>query len=235
MKLPILVSLPHAGTVIPTEVRDWCLLAEDDIIEDGDKGAAEIFGSLRDSAMGFVTTDIARAAVDPNRDENDRGMDGVVKTHTIWMKRIYDRELPEQTVRTLIDRYWRPYHEELTRLASCGALVGIDCHTMVETAPPISPGPGEARPAVCLGFGDGTCPEGWIWSLKEALESEFSMEVRINDPFRGGYIIRTHAGELPWMQIELSRGDFMDNEEKKDCFIRALGKWADSGLLQLHK
>jgi N-formylglutamate amidohydrolase len=230
MKLPLLVSLPHAGKVIPPEVKDWCLLKEDDIIEDGDKGANEIYGHLRDNVMGFVTTDIARAIVDLNRNEDDISIDGVVKTHSIWMKQIYDRELPENTVRTLINRYWRPYHEELTQLSSCGAVIGIDCHTMVETAPPISPISGQTRPSVCLGFADGTCPEEWIRALKESLEIEFRMEVKTNDPFRGGYIIRKHSNELPWMQIEMSRGDFMDIYKKKEHFMNALIKWTSTVL-----
>ena len=36
----------------------------------------------------------------------------------------------------------------------------------------------------------------------------------INHPFKGGYIIRSHAMKIPWIQIELSREDFFSLEEK---------------------
>ena len=77
---------------------------------------------------------------------------------------------------------------------------------MLAVGPPIGPGPGLPRPHVCLGNADGTCPQ-----------------VTHNDPFRGGHITRTHAAEMPWVQIELSRGPFLANAEKRARVLRALG------------
>ncbi|MBL7144710.1 MAG: hypothetical protein ISS76_10795 [Phycisphaerae bacterium] len=37
----------------------------------------------------YITTDIARAIVDMNRAEHDRGQDGIVKTHTCYNAREY--------------------------------------------------------------------------------------------------------------------------------------------------
>ena len=39
MKLPILLSVPHAGGKIPPEVADICRLTDKDVREDGDEGA----------------------------------------------------------------------------------------------------------------------------------------------------------------------------------------------------
>ena len=47
MTLPFLLSVPHAGLTIPSEVEDICLLNQQDIIEDGDSGAAEIYLPLQ--------------------------------------------------------------------------------------------------------------------------------------------------------------------------------------------
>ena len=46
--------------------------------------------------------------------------------------------------------------------------------------------------------------------------------VTVNDPFRGGYITRSHAAEMPWVQLELSRGPFAANSEKRRRVLRAL-------------
>ena len=83
MTLPFLVSVPHAGLSVPPEVEGLCILEEQDIIEDGDEGAAEIYYPLKDQVTAFVFTDIARAIVDMNRREDDRTKDGVVKTSEV--------------------------------------------------------------------------------------------------------------------------------------------------------
>lgn len=228
MKLPLLISLPHAGTQVPEELRGYSLLTMDEIIRDGDEEALEIYGWLGESAVAYHTTEIARAFVDMNRAKDDIRLDGVVKTHTIWNQQIYSSPLPEIVIRTLIDRYWRPYHEGLSALANGDAVLGLDCHTMAAVAPPIGPDPGRKRPLVCLGNADGTCPESWIRTLAECFEGSFGMEVRINDPFSGGYIIRAHSGELPWVQLEISRGGSLSSEDKRERVSAALARWLET-------
>jgi N-formylglutamate amidohydrolase len=43
MKLPILVSVPHAGTQIPAELKALTHIAMNDVVKDGDEQAAEIY------------------------------------------------------------------------------------------------------------------------------------------------------------------------------------------------
>ncbi|NIQ82806.1 MAG: N-formylglutamate amidohydrolase, partial [Anaerolineae bacterium] len=86
--LPLLISVPHGGPKIPPEVESICVLTQEQIVEDGDEGAGEIY-SIEDEVAAFVTTGVARAFVDVNRAEDDRRADGVVKTHTIWEIPIY--------------------------------------------------------------------------------------------------------------------------------------------------
>ena len=78
---------------------------------------------------------------------------------------------------------------------------------------------------VCLGNADGTCPQDWIEDLKQRFEQVFGPHVTINEPFRGGYITRTHAAEMPWVQLELSRALFATNAEKCQGVLSALGAW----------
>ena len=56
MTLPLLLSAPHAGLIIPPEVQDLCALSKEEIIEDGDEGAAEIFFPLQKEVSALVTT-----------------------------------------------------------------------------------------------------------------------------------------------------------------------------------
>ena len=231
MTLPLIISVPHAGVHVPPEVENLCILDETEIIQDGDEGADRIYHPLREVVSAFVTTDIARAIVDMNRAEGDQRKDGVVKTHTCWNVPVYERELENGIVRTLIEKYHRPYHKALTRFAE-GVILGVDCHTMAAEGPPVGPDSGVTRPNLCLSDYGGTCPREWTLTLAACLEQAFGTGVSINHPFRGGYIIRSHAKEVPWIQLELSRGRFMSDEEKSKCVHEALKAWV-AGLEDL--
>jgi N-formylglutamate deformylase len=225
MTLPFLVSVPHAGLRVPPEVIGLCILKEQDIIKDSDEGASAIYYPLRNEVTGFVTTDIARAIVDMNRKENDWGSDGVVKTHTCWEVPVYNEPLSEELIASLLEQHYRPYHAQLSHLSNRVRL-GLDCHTMAEVGPPIGPDSGSRRPRVCLSNGDGsTCPQEWLISLSDCFSRAFGDKVSMNAPFKGGHITRSHAKEIPWIQIELSREPFLDNQEKSQRVFQAIKQW----------
>ena len=224
MKLPILLSVPHAGWKIPAEVQDICILTEKDILEDGDVGAAEIYYPLEEEVATFVTTDIGRAIVDLNRAEDDFWKDGVIKTHTCWDVPVYSSYPSKDIIQKLIAKYHRPYHNQLSELAK-KVKIGIDCHTMAAVGPPVAPDSGKERPPICLSHAEHTCPDEWIESLAQCLSQSLDFPVSINEPFKGGHIIRSHAKEIPWIQIEYSRAPFISNKLKSACLLKALKEW----------
>lgn len=228
MKLPILISSPHAGTEIPPEVEDICLLSNNDIIADGDEQAIEIY-DFQDKVSTFLSTNIARAFVDLNRASDDRRIDGVVKTHTCLGVPIYSEPLSEELIKELLFKYYWPYHNKLSEFAST-VKVGIDCHTMRTVGPPVGPDPDKPRPLICLSNADGTCPDNWFFSLAVELERVFQTAVSLNKPFTGGYIIRSHANELPWIQLEFSRTGSLTVEEKRIGVLQALDNWSQEML-----
>lgn len=221
--MPFLISVPHAGTGVPPEVELLNRLTPCQIAADGDEGADSIYTRLRDHARHFVTSRIARAYVDLNRGEGDIREDGVVKTHTCWGEPIYSAPLTREQVRILILKYHRPYHRRLEALAGKGVILGIDCHTMAETGPPLAPDAGKERPQVCLGDAHGTsCPVSWTRILAECLDRYFKGEVRINQPFAGGWITRHQHRFMPWIQLELSRAPFAVDAEKGERVLKAI-------------
>lgn len=225
MKLPFLVSLPHAGLDTPDELKEYCVLSHEGIVKDGDEQAWDIYSGLESIVEGFQTTSIARAFVDLNRASDDIRLDGVVKTHTTWNQPIYNRKLENDIIELLIAKYWKPYHEALSRLGRKEIKLGIDCHTMAAIGPPVGPDTGKVRPAVCLSNSHSTCPDEWIQLMKKCFEDAFNEKVRINDPFTGGYITKYHSTEMPWIQIEISRGDFMSVSRKEELVLEALTSW----------
>ena len=229
-KLPLVISVPHAGLRVPAEVTDMCSLSAQEIADDGDGGGAEIY-SIQAEVEAFVTTDVARAIVDMNRAPDDRRPDGVVKTHTCWNVPVYRRPLHESEVERLLGAYHSPYHDQLSELGRSGRWpLGVDCHTMAANGPPVGPDHGKERPWICLSNGDGTCPPTWIEGLRACFAELVDGPVSVNDPFRGGYITRSHGAEMPWMQLEMSRAPFMTNHGKRQMVLTAFSNWVSSHL-----
>jgi formiminoglutamase len=224
--LPVLISLPHGGLDVPESLRGNCLLSLEQIVQDGDEYAREIYAPLEVEAAAFVDTGIARAVLDMNRAEDDMRKDGVVKTHTCWDVPIWRKPLAKAEIERLLEEHHRPYHRRLSELAGrADILLGVDCHTMAASGPPVGPDPGVERPQVCLGDAGGeSCPGQWMEILRSAFSARFPGRVTINEPFSGGYITRRHGGEMPWVQLELSRGDFANPGQKAEWVRGALAE-----------
>jgi formiminoglutamase len=228
-KLPLLLSVPHAGLRVPPEVEALCILSEREIIEDGDEHAAAIYWPLQQQVEAFLTSDIARAIVDLNRAEDDIRKNGVIKSHTCWDVPVYSKPPSAEVIETLLQRYHRPYHGRLRELAQSGLKLAVDCHTMAAVGPPVGPDSGEQRPAVCLGDVNGTSlPREWSASMLECFKEAFAgYQVTLNAPFSGGYITRNHSKEMPWIQLELSRTPYLPNDEKSARVLQALRCWCE--------
>lgn len=223
MTLPLLLSVPHAGLEVPAEAAPLCALSPEEIADDGDGGAAEIY-SLAEEVVRFETSAVARAIVDLNRADDDFRKDGVIKTHTCWDVPVWRQPPGDTLVRELLARHHAPYHARLAR-ADPAVVLGVDCHTMAEAGPPVGPDPGAVRPEVCLSDADGTLPRPWFERMIGAFRAEFEGEVAVNRPFRGGYIVRAHAAERPWVQVELSRAPFDSDAGKRRRVLAALRSW----------
>lgn len=242
-KLPIIVSVPHGGEIIAPEMSNHTLLSRRDIFSDGDPLTRDIYDFKDEVAFYFEST-IARATVDLNRSPDDLpplNHDGVIKSHTVTGKGIYRKKrIPSKdTLRLLLKKYYKPYHDGLGEMSRKPHLFcGIDCHTMLDRAPTTSSRSGRQRPFICLSNrGDRrgnrvrgrrlTCPPEMLRSLSRFLQEQFPEEadgIILNNPFLGGYIVRHHSNALPWIQIELNRRSYLSPE------------WYDPGNLEVcHK
>ncbi len=226
--LPLLVSVPHAGLAVPPEAEPYRILTDAQIADDADGQAREVYARLDGRVRAFLSSDVARAIVDLNRASGDFGPDGVVKTATCSEDPVYNPFPPESVVDTLLQRYYRPYHEHLSRLAAMeGVVLGVDCHTMAATGPSAGPDPGRKRPLACLSDAGGTLPGPWFTRLARCFTAQFGPSVSLNDPFKGGWITSSHASELPWVQIELSRSEELSPEDKSNRVLAALTDFCD--------
>lgn len=241
--LPVLVSIPHGGSREPPELAGRVAASRAGVLDDSDAFTAEIYGLRRGAeAEEVVSAGIARAFVDPNRppaESPPEAPDGATKSETCFGEALYRRGAePGAALRErLIERYHAGYHAALRAALSNPRLrLCVDCHSMAAEAPPRSSpdGAGATRPAFCLSDGgaaaaDGaaaaaapSCPRPDLERLASCIASSFGVGrggVRINDPFGGGYIVRTYgaaaaaARRAPWVQIEMNRSLYLDGPQ----------------------
>lgn len=223
--LPVLISVPHGGTHVPREVRGLAQLRIEQILADGDEEAPAVYGTLKPHVTRFRLGWIGRAFVDLNRARDDRGPDGVVKTRTCWNEPIYREPLSEELVQTLLEQYHTPYHADLAE-AAASVKLGIDGHTMAAVGPPIAADAGKKRPRACVSTGGGSCPKEWAQKVAAVLGEHLNARVPVDDPFKGGYIARSRPGGIPWMQIEIARGPWMNAEDKGAAVLAAVRELA---------
>jgi N-formylglutamate deformylase len=214
---PVLISVPHAGTEVPPELEGRIDIGPDEIFDECDAFAREIYGAA-DCARFVLDTAVARTFVDLNRAEDDlppANPDGAVKSHTSYNRAIYraGHEPDAALVERLLERYHRPYHRTIQAILAdqgAGLELALDCHSMAPVGPDLSPDPGRRRPTICLGNVRGrACPPATTDRLAGCFARAFGLpdhEVARNRPFGGGHITRTYGGRpVPWVQVELSR------------------------------
>jgi formiminoglutamase len=245
--LPILLSIPHGGSRVPKELRHRVCITPQDLFVDGDACTSDIF-DLGDDVQRVIKTDVARAFVDLNRPPDERPLhhpDGVVKTATCFQQPIFKpgHEPGSELTGLLIERYHAPYHARLKEAtAEPGVRLALDCHSMLPSAPPVENNRGEPRPLFCLSNRDGaTAPPALLGELAASIASAFEVQserIGLNDPFKGGYIIKRHGGSrLPWIQVEMNRCLYLEKpwydretlrvdagriSELRECFRDAL-------------
>ncbi len=223
---PFLISIPHGGDRVPPEVQERVVLSPQELSYNSDPRTREIY-DFRERVAGVIDTPIARSIIDLNRAPYDlppRNPDGVLKVVTATGTPVYrEGRFPElHLINRLLGRYYYPYHRRISDLLESGRIgVAFDCHSMLPFAPLMWPDSGKSRPIICLGnSGDSkgeasnrrsppTCPPAWIRELAGTFHEVFGDfgEVAINEPYPGGFIIRSHFRQkrIPWIQVEISR------------------------------
>jgi formiminoglutamase len=215
LKLPLLVSVPHAGNEVPEYLTDRICLSGDELAAENDRGAREIFFGLEPIVEAYRSSEIARVIVDVDRSEEDRSKDGVIKTHSREEKLIWDGPLEDETIQRLLEAYYRPYHKDLSNFARRkNVMLGIDCHTR------------PSGPLVSLSNGRGTCTDETLRSIAECFARAFGSAPAINHPEVGGYSIRRHSSELEWIEVQIAYAGALTPEAKAKAMRIALELWS---------
>lgn len=182
--LPIILSRPHGGMGIPSEIEDLIQIDEIALYNDCDLWIDELFDFAHEDLKSHVPTGhslgvletvsmpVARALIDVNRPLSRLGTpDGPVKSHTSYGVPIYREPLTDELQDTLISRYWQSYHDQIDSALSRHeeeVKLFIDCHSMAQHGPTAYHDAGQARPLICvanLGDKNGEPTEQFGWTF----------------------------------------------------------------------
>lgn len=224
--LPILISFPHSGTVLPGSMRER-FTAAGRAVPDTDWFVPELYRRCLDrlDASTLIATH-SRYVVDLNRPADGSALypgrleSAVCPTETFEGDAIYaaGRELSHTEISERIDRYWRPYH--LALAAERDRIMGIhrrcliwDAHSIRSRSPRLFEG---ELPELNLGTYSGrSAAAPLVARVVERLRAQRRFSHVVDGRFKGGHITR-HFGDparnVHAMQLEIAQRAYMSED-----------------------
>jgi formiminoglutamase len=199
---PLIVSLPHVGTVLPASIED-ALVSPWLARKDCDWWIDELYDFAHELDATIVRTSISRTAIDVNRDPSGVSLYPGQATTELCPTTTFDGE-PLYLAGTAPDAaevarrratWFDPYHGEiarqLDRLRAGGrAVVLYDCHSIRSVIPRLFEG---RLPAFNIGTNSGSsCAPALAAAVARRCEATGRSCVT-NGRFKGGFITRKYG------------------------------------------
>ena len=218
---PLLVSVPHDGRGVPPAIRERMTAAGWEL-PDTDWHVARLYDFVHELDASLLVANYSRYVVDLNRPASDATLypgqvaTGLCPVQTFAGDDIYETGAVDANDRQQrIDRYWRPYHEQLgAALAAIQERYGYallwDAHSIPSRVPRLFDG--ELTELNVGTYGGKSCaPAIETGITAEALASPFAAV--LNGRFQGGFITRHYgdpAGRVHAVQLEIAQRVYMD-------------------------
>ena len=230
---PVVFTSPHSGRDYSADLMKDVRLNPLALRRSEDSFVDELFDTAPENGAPLLAANFPRAFCDANREPWELDPSMFAEPLPAWVntnssrvnaglgtiakvvasgEAIYGAKLTFKEAERRVCNYWRPFHNELSRLIASikerfGYCLVIDCHSM--------PSNGQGRRPVDFILGDlhGVACASRVTRMVEAWLVRQGFHVRRNDPYAGGYITR-HYGrptdDVHVLQIEIARGLYMD-------------------------
>lgn len=225
---PIVVSVPHAGTEIPNELRGAFRDEISSFIDDTDWFVDRLYGFAPELGITLVRARYSRYLIDLNRDpdgaplySDGRTITQLVPSITFLGEPIYRAAPPsEAEITRRKELYFRPYYEllaaEIDELQQGFPQVLLwDAHSIRARVTTIR---AEPFPQLILGDRDGTTADARLSACARDRLSDRGFSAAYNEPFKGGQITR-HFGKpatgVHGLQLEMAKTNYMDDAERE--------------------
>jgi N-formylglutamate deformylase len=211
---PLLVSVPHVGTMIPEDIRrryEARALA----VEDTDWHLDQLYAFVREMGASLIVPRYSRYLIDLNRSPENAPMYAAANNTELCPTRAFTGDAlyrngyapDDGEIKRRLDAYWQPYHhaltDELARLkATYGHAILFDGHSIKSELPWLFEG---RLPDLNLGTVNGTsCAPALRAALTHVIESQTTFTHAIDERFKGGYITRNYGRPSDaWHAVQL--------------------------------
>ncbi len=217
--IPLLVSVPHDGRILPDDIAMTMTDAGRDI-PDTDWHVSKLYEFARGLGAATISAQLSRYVVDLNRPADNATLyegqiaTGLCPRQTFDGQDIYN-EGTGIDVAARVEQFWGPYHAKIAdTLAefrqSHGFALLWDAHSIASRVPRLFDGD---LPILNVGtWGGRSCDAGIAGDVIEIAEDS-PFEAVVNARFQGGYITRHYgrpADNIQVIQLELAQRAYMD-------------------------
>ncbi|WP_339466689.1 N-formylglutamate deformylase [Pseudomonas capeferrum] len=224
-RLPLLISMPHAGLQLTPAVREG-LVDQARSLPDTDWHIPQLYDFARELGASVVAAEYSRFVIDLNRPDNDKPL-YVGATTGLYPATLFegqplfkDGQVPSAEERaTYLEQIWRPYHDtisqELARLREqFGYALLWDAHSIRSLIPHLFDG---KLPDFNLGtFNGASCDPELAQLLAGVCAEAPAYSHVLNGRFKGGHITRHYgnpANHIHAVQLELAQSTYMEESE----------------------
>ena len=200
---PLLVSLPHVGTVIPADLQPT-FVPRALAVEDTDWHLDTVYAFARELGASVIVPRLSRYVIDLNRPPDNTPMYAGANNTELVPTRFFTGEplyregaAPDEAeVDRRLAAYWRPYHDALqSELAQLVAMHGHavlwDGHSIRDELPWLFAG---RLPELNLGTASGaSCAPSLRDALTDVLAAQSEFSNVTDGRFKGGYITRRYG------------------------------------------
>lgn len=221
-KAPLIVSIPHSGTDIPSDIADD-LVSLPLARHDADLHVHQLYAFAEELDATIIRTAISRTVIDVNRDPSGASLypgqatTGLCPTETFDGVPLYraGRQPDDAEIARRRDLYFAPYHDaleaEIFQLREAHPRIALyDAHSIRSVVPRLFDG---ELPVFNIGSnGDMSCDPALTEAVRGICESS-GQPLVTNGRFRGGWITR-HYGQpdkgIHAIQMELAMRSYLD-------------------------
>lgn len=241
---PLLISIPHLGTQIPTSLRH-SYTEEALELADTDWHLDRLYAFARDLNATVIGAKISRYVIDLNRPPNDESLypgqttTGLCPTETFRGEPLYKPGCaPNEAERTTrVTHYWQPYHNalhtEINRLRERHANVLLwEAHSIASILPRLF---SDKLPDLNLGTQDGRTCADTVQQAAIAAMSASPYTGIANGRFKGGYITRSFGAPsrgIHAIQLEMCQSTYM-NEDAPFNYLNEKAQAVQPTLLRM--
>lgn len=221
--LPLLISIPHAGTEIPQAIADR-LTVTARTLPDTDWYVDRLYEFARELGASVIKANYSRYVVDVNRSPDSASLYAAAPTSPVCPVQTFagsfiymsGREPDQREIAARVDEYWRPYHAriaaELEQMRGHhGRALLWDAHSIASEIPALFSG---VLPEFNFGTRDGaSCPREISEALLDIVTSDGRFGAVLDGRFKGGYITLNHgrpASGTYAVQLELAQRAYMN-------------------------